>query len=255
MKINYRMTVCYDGTRYNGWQKQGNTGETIQGKLESVLERMTGESIGIIGSGRTDAGVHALGQTANFLAETDKTPEEIKEYFNRYLPEDIGVRSVSESNPRFHSRYCASGKVYRYMAAKEKSANLFLRRYMWQYYEYCRDKGCAASLDIPAMRQAASGLIGTHDFRSFCGNKHLKKSTVRTVKRIAVEENADTVTMLFEGDGFLPYMVRIMAGTLIEIGNGSRDAGSVKEMLEGTDRSLAGMTAPACGLTLMEVFY
>jgi len=255
MKTNYKIIVCYDGTRYNGWQKQGNTEETIQGKLENVIGRMTGEITEVTGAGRTDAGVHALGQTANFFAEPDRTAEEIREYLNEYLPEDIAVRSVSEVSPRFHSRYCTSGKIYRYAAAKEKSENLFRRRYMWQYYEFCRDRGRSAKLSVSAMRSASECLIGTHDFRSFCGDRHRKKPTVRTVRRIDIEEDESTVVMTFEGDGFLPYMVRIMAGTLIETGSGMRDPGDLKKILEGKDRSLAGMTAPACGLTLAEVLY
>lgn len=262
MRQNYKMIVCYDGTRYSGWQKQKETENTIQGKLETVLGRMADTTVEVTGSGRTDAGVHAYGQTANFFLEKDgthagRTPEGLREYLNTYLPEDIAVRSVEETGQRFHSRYSAVGKIYRYTIGKEKSADVFRRRYVFPYYAFAASQGgiSGAKLCIDDMRKAAADLTGSHDFKSFCGNKHMKKSTVRTIRSITVKETKETISIDFEGDGFLPYMVRIMAGTLIEIGNGSRERGSIPGILESHDRQAAGITAPASGLMLMEVLY
>ena len=244
---NYRMIVQYDGTRYNGWQKQGDTDNTIQNKLETVLSRMTGEEVDVHGAGRTDAGVHAKGQVAQFRIETDMTCGEIRDYLNAYLPDDIGVLSVSEAAPRFHSRYNASMKYYLYRIGKNKAAHVFERKYI---YEYRGDP-----LDTHAMKLATLQLIGTHDFRSFCGNPRMNKSTVRTIHTIRIDETEDEIRIGFVGDGFLQYMIRIMVGTLIEVGEGKRDPESLDVLMEARSRRLAGPTAPACGLTLMEVRY
>ncbi len=244
---NYRMIVQYDGTRYNGWQKQGDTDNTIQSKLETVLFRMTGEQVDVHGAGRTDAGVHARGQVAQFRTETDLSPDEIRDYLNNYLPDDIGVLSVAVAAPRFHSRYNASEKYYLYRIGKNKAAHVFDRKYVYTYRE--------GTLDIAAMKLATLQLIGTHDFRSFCGNPHLKKSTVRTIYTIRIEETDDEIDIGFVGDGFLQYMIRILVGTLIEVGEGRRDPLSMDVLLSARKRSLAGPTAPAKGLTLMEVRY
>lgn len=244
---NYRMLIQYDGTRYNGWQKQGDTDNTIQCKLETILERMTGEKAVVHGAGRTDAGVHARGQVAQFRLEHALQPSEIHEYFNRYLPDDIGVLSVSFAAPRFHSRYNASTKYYRYRIGKNKAAHVFERKYIYEYMD--------GELDVHAMKIATLQLIGTHDFRSFCGNSHMNKSTVRTIHAIHIEETEDEIDLSFIGDGFLQYMVRILVGTLIEVGEGKRDPESMNYLLEARSRRMAGPTAPARGLTLMEVRY
>ncbi|MDO4804566.1 MAG: tRNA pseudouridine(38-40) synthase TruA [Lachnospiraceae bacterium] len=244
---NYRMLVQYDGTRYNGWQKQGDTDNTIQQKLEAILSRMTGgEAVDVHGAGRTDAGVHARGQVAQFRLDTEKTPEEIKDYINDYLPDDIGVTSVAVAAPRFHSRYNASTKTYLYRICKDKSFHVFDRKYMYLY---------RGELDTAAMKVATIFLRGEHDFRSFCGNPRMKKSTVRKLYAIHITENKHEIDLEFIGEGFLQYMVRILVGTLIEVGEGKRDPSSMKELLEAKDRNLAGPTAPARGLTLMEVKY
>lgn len=247
MLTNYRMIVQYDGTRYNGWQKQGDTDNTIQNKLETILERMTGSPADIHGAGRTDAGVHAKGQVAQFRIDTDLSPDEIRDYFNRYLPDDIGVTSVSVAAPRFHSRYNASEKYYLYRIGKGKAFHVFNHRFLYEYTD--------GELDVEAMKLATLQLIGTHDFRSFCGNPHMKKSTVRTIRTIRITETEDAIEIGFVGDGFLQYMIRIMVGTLIEVGEGRRDPLSLKVLLEAKDRRIAGPTAPAKGLTLMEVRY
>lgn len=244
---NYRMTVQYDGTRYNGWQKQGDTDNTIQNKLENILEKMTGETVEVHGAGRTDAGVHALGQVAQFRCETDMTPEAIREYINTYLPDDIGVTALSEAAPRFHSRYNASEKHYRYTIGTDKSAHVFNRKYVYEYR--------GEELDVEAMKLATLQLIGQHDFKSFCGNPRMRKSTVKTIRSINISRTPGEITIDYVGDGFLQYMVRILTGTLIEVGEGKRDPSSLKYLIDAKDRKLAGPTAPAKGLTLVEVRY
>ncbi|MDO4619891.1 MAG: tRNA pseudouridine(38-40) synthase TruA [Lachnospiraceae bacterium] len=244
---NYRMIVQYDGTRYNGWQKQGDTDNTIQNKLETILSRMTGEQVDVHGAGRTDAGVHAKGQVAQFRTETYYEPDEIRATLNRYLPDDIGVVSVASAAPRFHSRYNASSKYYLYRIVKDKSVHVFDRKYVYEYR--------GEPLDVQAMKIATLQLIGTHDFRSFCGNPKMNKSTVRTIQTIRITETEDEIDIGFIGDGFLMYMVRILVGTLIEVGEHKRDPRSMDSLLEARSRRLAGPTAPAQGLTLMEVRY
>lgn len=244
---NYKMLIQYDGTRYNGWQKQGDTKNTIQEKLETVLFRMSGETVDVHGAGRTDAGVHAKGQVAQFRLTEDREPEEICAYLNEYLPDDIGVLSVTEAAPRFHSRYNASQKTYRYRIGKNKAFHVFERKYIHEH------RGRA--LDTAAMKTAAALLVGEHDFKSFCGNPHMKKSTVRELFAIEIRETADEISLTFIGEGFLQYMIRILVGTLIEVGEGKRDPLSMTALLEARDRRLAGPTAPACGLTLLEVKY
>lgn len=246
MKNNYKIVVQYDGTRYDGWQRQVNTVNTIQGKLEAVFSKMTGEKVEVIGSGRTDAGVHATGQVANAHLETDIPENEIMNYVNQYLPDDIAVISVKAAPDRFHSRLNASGKVYTYWLETAPKCQVFQRKYIY---------GLGERLDLEAMRQAAVILCGTHDYKSFCSNKNMKKSTVRTVKTISVHEYGSQVEVQVSGDGFLYNMVRILVGTLIEVGLGKRTPASMREVLEAKDRQAAGYTAPACGLFLTAVLY
>lgn len=248
MGYNYKIILQYEGTRYNGWQKQGNTENTIQGKLEQVLARMTGQEIEVHGSGRTDAGVHALGQVANFHLTRERKPEVLMAELNRYLPEDIAVLRTEQVPERFHSRLHALEKVYQYQIETGEKRDVFRRR--MQY-------GLGEPLDIPAMQSAADLLCGTWDYKSFCGNPKMKKSTVRTVREITVcqEPRESLVTLTFRGDGFLQYMVRILTGTLIEVGQGKRLPQEIPGILEAKDRSAAGFTAPAGGLCLMEVRY
>ncbi len=243
---NYRMTVRYDGTRYNGWQKQGNTDNTIQGKLETLLTRMCGSPVSVQGAGRTDAGVHAMGQVAHFHADTEMTVMEIRDYLNTYLPDDIGVTEVDIAAPRFHSRLNATMKTYVYRIARNKPSHIFDRKYVC-FYE--------GDLNIMAMKTATLQLIGEHDFKTFCGNPRIRKSTVRTIKSIRITDTPDEITITYTGTGFLQYMVRILTGTLIEVGEEKRNPYDMKKLLDARDRSLAGPTAPPCGLTLMEVRY
>ncbi len=243
---NYKMVLQYEGTRYQGWQRQESTGNTIQGKIEALLGRMCGTQVEIQGSGRTDAGVHAKGQIANVHMQTDKTPEEIMDYMNRYLPEDIGVISVTEVGERFHSRLNAKGKTYCYQIINSTLPHVFDRRYSYVY---------PAKLDLNAMRQAAEVLIGTHDFASFTSAKKGKKSTVRTIEDIRMEEDGDIIRIFYSGDGFLFHMVRILTGTLLEVGIGERTPSEMEAVLQAKKREYAGFLVPASGLTLLEVRY
>lgn len=243
---NFKMTMMYDGSRYDGWQRQGNTENTIQGRLEALLSRLLDEPVEVVGAGRTDAGVHAKGQVFHVKLETELSPEELCREMNSYLPEDMAVIRAEEKELRFHSRLNARGKYYEYRIHNAEAGNPFLRRYYYQVKE---------PLDVEAMRSAAGLLTGTWDFQSFCSAKRSKKSTVRTVYEIRVEREGDDLLLLFHGNGFLYHMVRILTGTLIEVGLGKRSPESVREILEARDRAAAGFTAPAQGLCLREVEY
>lgn len=243
---NYRIVIQYDGTRYRGWQSLGDTDATIQGKLEGVLSKITGEEVAVIGSGRTDAGVHALGQVANFHLKGEFAQEALLLQLNRYLPEDIAVCSIAEVDERFHSRYQAMRKTYCYRIHTGAIPEVFERKYVYDYQ---------TPLDVTRMRKAAELLIGTHDFRSFCGNRKMKKSTVRTIYEIRIEERQNELRLFYTGDGFLQNMVRILTGTLIEVGDGRRAPEDITRILEVRNREAAGYTVPACGLSLLSVEY
>lgn len=248
---NFKLVLEYDGTRYSGWQRIPGKDSTIQGKLEDVLSRMTGQSVQVIGAGRTDAGVHARGQTANAHLETERSAAEIKTYLNHYLPEDIRVLSVEGAEPRFHSRYHAQEKCYSYTVGIGEKAPVFARKYLYQL----KRQEEARPLDVEAMRRAASALCGTHDYTSFCANKHMKKSAVRTVYEISIDQKEELLHFCFRGDGFLYHMIRILVGTLLEVGAGKRSADSMPGLLAARDRAQAGYTVPACGLCLEWVTY
>ena len=244
--MNYKLTLQYDGSRYDGWQRQGNTGNTIQGKLEETLSRLCGVPVEVHGAGRTYAGVHALGQIASVRLPDGVDAAELSAALNHYLPEDIAVTALEKADERFHARLSAKGKVYRYSIRMGNTPDVFRRKYQYRVEE---------PLDLSAMRQAAALLTGTHDFRAFCSNKRYKKSTVRTIRAITVEENGPDLTLTFEGNGFLYNMVRILTGTLLEVGLGQRRAEEMAEILTSLDRTRAGKTAPAQGLCLLEVKY
>ena len=243
---NIKLLIAYDGSRYNGWQRQENTENTIQGKLETLLSKMTGEMVEIHGSGRTDAGVHAKGQVANFHTDTRMTTEEIKEYMNEYLPMDIAVLEVKDAAERFHSRLNVKRKTYCYHIWNSQVPNVFARKYSYQVPE---------PLDLEAMKKAASYLLGTHDFKSFCARKKMKKSTVRMIESIDFQKEGDMIQITYRGNGFLYNMVRILTGTLIEVGKGERQPEEMKEILESQERAKAGFTAPAQGLFMERVDY
>ena len=250
MVRNFKMIVSYDGTRYFGWEHQQETDLTIQGRLETVLTRMVerdpDQPVTVIGAGRTDAGVHARAMTCNVLLDTDMDEEEIQVYMNRYLPEDISVNDVKVCADRFHSRFKARGKTYRYTCWYGNSKPVFDRRYV-----YVLDR----APDLEKMREAAEYLTGMHDYRSFCGNSKMKKSTVRVVDVIRIEESGSYIRFYFHGNGFLQHMVRIMVGTLLQAGLGEIEPGQMADIIEGKNRSLAGPIAPARGLCLMKVDY
>lgn len=244
---NYRFLLVFDGTKYLGWEHQPGTDMTIQGKLENVLQRMTGQkSVEVIGCGRTDAGVHAKGYVANAHLETKMSAEEVREYMNRYLPEDIGVKEVKVVSDRFHARYNAMGKTYCYTFYVGDFKPVFNRKYV-QVLDRVPD--------VEAMKIAASYLVGEHDFKSFCGNPKMKKSTVRVVDKIDIDLSGSYLNITYHGKGFLQYMCRILTGTLMEVGLGERDPHSMEALLDAKDRRLAGVTAEPQGLCLLKVDY
>ena len=245
MKKNYKMTICYDGSRYYGWEHQPDR-DTIQGKLENVLTRMCGEFIDVIGAGRTDAGVHARAMVANALMDTGLSPEEIRDYMNCYLPDDIAVREVKEASDRFHARYKAVGKLYCYTCFDGPVKPVFQRKYVTvlDYHP-----------DVEKMREAAKYLEGKHDYKSFCSNPRMKKSTVRIVDKIEITKKGGFIYFNYHGTGFLQNMVRILTGTLLEVGKGNIAPEQMPEIIKSRDRQKAGPTAPPGGLCLMKVDY
>lgn len=238
------MTIQYDGGRYKGWQRLGSGDDSIQGKIENVLTELAGEKIEIIGSGRTDAGVHALAQVANFKMSEGKTESEIMEYLNRYLPQDISVVEVISVPDRFHARYNAKEKTYLYKIWNEQYTNPFMRKYSMHVDQ---------KLDITKMEAACQYFIGKHDFTAFSNAKSKKKSMVREIYSIDIEENAGFIEIRVRGNGFLYNMVRKMAGTLIEIGLGEIEAMSIPGILESKERVQTGRMAYAEGLYLEKV--
>lgn len=243
---NYKLIIQYEGTRYKGWQRQETTENTIQGKLEQIFSKMEGRKVEVTGSGRTDAGVHALGQVANVQLETAMSQEEIMDYVNQYLPEDIALISVTEVSERFHSRLNAKRKTYLYRVRNTKVRDVFSRRYVHVFPE---------KLDLQAMQRAAGYLEGTHDFKAFCTKKKMKKSTVRRIDCIDITKKDEEIRFLYEGNGFLYHMVRIMTGTLLEIGAGKREPEDILKIFESGKRENAGELVPGCGLTLISVEY
>ncbi len=242
---NLRLDICYDGTRYRGWQRLPGTDATIQGKIEKALSRILNEPIEISGSGRTDAGVHALRQVANFHCNSTMPAGEILSQLRRYLPEDIGIYSCKDCAERFHARLNAKEKTYLYRIWNSDSPCVFQRRFVAEFPE---------KLDLTAMEKAAAYLVGEHDFSAFCGNPKFKKSTVRFIRSVKILREGEEVKLLFTGNGFIHNQVRIMVGTLIEVGRGERPADSIPGLF-GNKRSEAGFLAPGQGLCLQEVEY
>lgn len=243
---NYRLTIQYDGGRYKGWQKLGNTDNTIQGKLEGVLSELVGEETEIIGCSRTDAGVHAFGQIGNFRTAGNFSEAEIMEYFNRYLPGDISVISVDVVSDRFHSRYNAGSKTYLYKIWNKTYSNPFMRRYSM----HVEDK-----LDIDKMKRAAGFFIGEHDFTAYSNAKSKKKSMVRKIISIDIENEDGFIDIRIKGDGFLHNMVRKMVGSLIEVGLGKIQADSIPDIIDSGVRKNTGRMAEPWGLYLERIEY
>lgn len=243
---NIKLTIEYDGKRYLGWQRLGDSEKTIQGKIESVITQMTTEKIEIIGSGRTDAGTHALGQVANFKTNSEMSLNDMLSFFNRYLPSDIVVKKVEEMPERFHARYNVKGKQYSYYVWNNPIPTAFERYHSFYFPQ---------KLDIAKMNEACEKLEGTHDFIGFSALKKSKKSTTRTIDSITIEQEGKMLHFTFIGNGFLHKMVRILMGTILEIGAGKLPVTIIDEVLEQKVREAAGETAPAQGLFLDEVYY
>ena len=292
MIVNYKMILQYDGTRYNGWQKQGNTKNTIQGKIEEILSKYFGQEIELHGSGRTDAGVHAVGQVANFKVEYQKASidkiygaennigadkeagrlkpnavEKIKDELNSFLPEDIRILTLEQADNRFHARLNAVEKEYRYYISLDRKRDVFARKYIAQPEH-------PEKLDIERMKSASEKFIGEHDFQGFSDNRS-KKSTVRRIDKFRVcSENMDNddyteksrngsisavqdgcLEIIFRGNGFLYHTVRLIVGTLLAVGMGEASADVVDEIFESRDRKRVPYMAPAEGLFLYKVEY
>lgn len=251
--ITLKIIIQYDGTRYNGWQRQKETDNTIQGKIETTLSRILNQMIDIDGSGRTDAGVHALGQVASFSVEekhidikSEELPSFIKAEANHYLPQDIRIISCEKASDRFHARLNATGKIYEYRIDNGEVAKVFDRKYLTRIDE---------PIDIAKLRKASEYFIGTHDFLAFCSNKHFKKSSVRTIHSIDITENDGIIYIRFYGTGFLKNMVRILVGTMIDCALDKFDMHAIPAVFESKNRANAAPTAPPEGLFLMEVKY
>ena len=242
---NVRLDLCYEGTRYRGWQRLSNTDNTLQAKLETTLSRILNEKIEVSASGRTDAGTHARRQVVNFHCENQMPCDEILLQLRRYLPEDVGIYSCRNVSPRFHARLNAKTKTYAYRVWNSDRPCVFERRFV--HID-------PRPISIEKMRQAAEYFLGEHDFSAFCANKNIKKSTVRYIESLDIVTCGDEIVFTVTGNGFLHHMVRIMVGTLLEIGRGERIPESIHTLFGG-NRADAGDLIPACGLCLMEVTY
>lgn len=243
---NFKLTLSYDGTRYRGWQRQGNANDTIQQKLEGILSRLLEQPVELAASGRTDAGVHARMQVCSFHADTALSSEALLAQLRRYLPEDIGAISLEIAPPRFHARLSCKEKTYVYRIWNSDTPRVFERKYCYQLPE---------PLDLDSMRQAAGLLCGQHDFAAFCSLKNSKKSTVRELRHVEITRDGDEIRIVYTGDGFLYNMVRILTGTLLQVGRGERPPEDIPLILASHDRATAGPTAPAHGLFLWDVRY
>lgn len=237
------MVIQYDGTRYKGWQRLGSQENTIQGKLEQVLTKLEGKEIEIIGSSRTDAGVHAYGQVANVKLSKPRSSEELQRYVNQYLPHDISVVEVKKVDDRFHARYNAKDKTYLYQIWNKSYTNPFLRKFSM----HVNDR-----LSLEEMKKASTYFIGKHDFTAFSNAKSKKKSMKRTIRSVDIDEADGLLSIRIVGDGFLYHMVRKMIGTLIEVGLGEKQANEVADILQTKDRSRVGF-AEAQGLHLEKI--
>ncbi len=242
---NVRLDLCYEGTRYRGWQRLANTDNTLQAKLETALTRILNEQIEVSASGRTDAGTHAKLQVVNFHCESQMPCDEILSQLRRYLPEDVGIYSCKNVSPRFHARLNAKTKTYAYRVWNSDCPCVFERRFV--HID-------ARPFSIEKMREASAYFLGEHDFSAFCANKNAKKSTVRFIHTFDIQACGDEIVFTVTGNGFLHHMVRIMVGTLLEVGRGERNPESIPTLFGG-NRADAGELIPACGLCLMEVTY
>lgn len=241
----YRLDLSYDGTRYRGWQRLPGDVLTVQSSVEKALSQIFGCPIEISGSGRTDAGVHALGQVASFQAPR-RPLETTLAQLRHLLPEDIGAMSLTYAPARFHARLSAVEKTYVYRLWNSAVPDVFERRWRVPF---------SGTLDMEAMERAAALLVGEHDFMAFCANKHFKKSSVRNLKALKIERMGEELRFTLTADGFLYHMARILVGTLLEVGQGKRQPEEIPAIFDSRRRQTAGETAPARGLWLMEVRY
>ena len=241
----YKLMIAYDGTRWQGWQRQALTERTVQGVLERTISEALGYPVEVNGSGRTDAGVHASGQTASVVLSGAAEQDFFTGKVNAMLPEDIRILDAQLVKNGFHARKSAVGKAYEYYVDAGERPDVFRRRYCY-HFPY--------SPDLDAMQKAARYLEGTHDFAGFT-DKRDEASTKRTIYAIMVSRRDDLITFRFEGSGFMYHMVRILTGTLLEAGAGRRTPESVQDVLRTKDRGQAGFPAPARGLFLKEVWY
>ncbi len=242
---NIKLTIEYDGTAYHGWQSQINA-TAVQDIVTNAVYSLIGEVCSLNGSSRTDAGVHALGQVCNFFTESSIPADKFAFALNTLLPEDVVIRKSEEVSPDFHARFSAKGKKYQYIIFNSPFPSALLRHRAYHVFY---------PLEIDAMRQAARHFIGTHDFAAFSAIGGSVKTTVRTITQAAVERDGELIKLCVAGDGFLYNMVRIIAGTLIEVGFGKLKPDAIPGIIAGIDRRKAGRTAPAHGLYLMEIYY
>lgn len=247
---NIQLILEYDGSRYDGWQKSSvrtvGKGGAIQEKIEDVLEKMEGKPVELIGAIRTEAGVHAYKQVANFHTDSEKKTYEIKQYLNRYLPRDIAVLEALEVNDRFHAAFLAKQFVFEYRITVGEVPSVFDRKY--NYY-------CFKKPEISIMKQAAKELLGTKDFRAFSDNKRMKKSTIRTISSIDIYGDEKEITVTLTGDDFWPNMARILVGTILDCGLGEISVDELPDILASGNRERAGHAAEAKGMFLSDVIY
>jgi tRNA pseudouridine38-40 synthase len=244
---NYRFTLEYDGAGFAGWQAQAGGQRTVQGEFEAAIERVTGQRLRVVAAGRTDAGVHALGQVASARIQTELPPAVLQRALNRSMPADLAVVAAGRAADDFHARYSAVGKLYCYRVWNAEARSPL---------RSARAHRVARKLDVRAMSKAAEAFVGCHDFAALQAAGSEVESTVRTLKRLEVEqERPGELVFWLEADGFLRHMVRNLVGTLLEVGSGRRSIESMTELLACGDRRRAGPTAPAVGLTLVQVFY
>jgi tRNA pseudouridine38-40 synthase len=245
MQKNFKLTIEYDGTNYHGWQIQKND-PTIQEEIETALHTMTGKKIALTGSGRTDAGVHALGQVASFISETELEPDNFLHGLNSLTPDDIIIRNCCIVDNDFHARFSAKSKTYQYRILNRKTPSAVGRQYEWFIHQ---------KLDIAAMERAIQYIRGDHDFKAFEGTGSPRAHTVRSVMEADIECRGERIVFQIKANGFLRYMVRNLTGTLVDVGLSRIHPDKVKAILDSQDRSLAGPTAPPHGLFLVHVEY
>lgn len=243
--VNIKLTIEFDGTAYHGWQSQENA-ETVQDTIEAAVFKITGEHSGLTGAGRTDAGVHAIAYAANFHTSSRIPPERFSYALNSVLPDDISIIRSEEVHEDFHSRFSSTGKKYRYLICNTEHRPAIMRN---------RAYHVSVPLNVSLMKEAAEHFVGTYDFSAFMASGSGVENTIRTIRTVGLEKQGDIIAFEIEGSGFLYNMVRIIAGTLIEAGQGKIPPAAIPDIIYGKNRNNAGKTAAASGLYLVEVYY